>query len=497
VLDAAIVSSAAAILDGDPRGSALSLRFIEPKNRVVRRLNQPAGVCSMLRDGSVAMEASWCANESNDARQDKLGQLHRRLKRIVKARGALDAEEAAALREADALRVWRHYGYSSLLEYMEMELSYTPRQAIERLRVAKAIVDLPTIAQKLQQGELSFSAARELTRVATAETEGEWIEAAADKNVHQVEALVSGHELGDKPTDPTDPKLRKLRLRYEDIDPETKAMLRQARQILECELGDRLDDNAFLRTFARSVIDGAAAPQRTRAPYQIAITICADCKRGQQHGGNITVDMSPAKLEAALCDAQHIGRVDGDAPDVGRDAQHVGGVDGDENRAPHSAPRMKSPTHERPRSAVVRARSDIPPALRRAVRARDHGRCRVPWCRSSRNVDQHHVVPRSEGGTHTRDNLITLCESHHIAHHEGALIIEGTAGNAKFTRRAHSSFAIAERSVETAEALKALGFDRHEVKAAMDKTRTHVGTTELALEQWIKTALRYCPKPRG
>ena len=36
---------------------------------------------------------------------------------------------------------------------------------------------------------------------------------------------------------------------------------------------------------------------------------------------------------------------------------------------------------------------------------------------------------------------------------------------------------------------------RHEVAAAVEQARTHVGTTELSLEQWIKVALRYCPKP--
>jgi Holliday junction resolvasome RuvABC DNA-binding subunit len=77
------------------------------------------------------------------------------------------------------------------------------------------------------------------------------------------------------------------------------------------------------------------------------------------------------------------------------------------------------------------------------------------------------------------------------------LRIDGTASNPTFTRRAHNSFAIAERVLETSLALKTLGFDKHEVKAAMDTTRTHVGTTELTLDQWIKIALSYCPKPRS
>jgi hypothetical protein len=132
---------------------------------------------------------------------------------------------------------------------------------------------------------------------------------------------------------------------------------------------------------------------------------------------------------------------------------------------------------------------------RARARTSDCGKCSVPWCRSSRNVDQHHLIPISQGGQHTLENIISLCESHHIAHHAGALCIEGTASNATFTRRAHNSFAITERAVETSRALKDLGFDKREVKAAMERTRTHVGTSELSLQQWIKIALSYCPRP--
>ena len=56
---------------------------------------------------------------------------------------------------------------------------------------------------------------------------------------------------------------------------------------------------------------------------------------------------------------------------------------------------------------------------------------------------------------------------------------------------------IAERAVETKQALTQLGFKRHEVAAAIETTRAHVGRNELTLEQWIKIALSYCPKPTG
>src|SRR5215213_9488975 len=229
---------------------------------------------SMLRDEPVIAEATWCGvasarSERGAAYENECAKLHGRLKRIVRARGALDAQEAEALREAEQLRMWRQFGYGSLIEYMEMELGYAPRMALERLRVAKAIVELPAIAEAMAQGDLSFSAGRELTRVATPDTEEQWLEATGDKNLRDVEDMVSGHKRGDKPTDPVDPKLRTRSQRFDDIDDETRAMLRQAREILERERGERVDDCALLRTFARMVIDGAAAPTRTGAPYQI------------------------------------------------------------------------------------------------------------------------------------------------------------------------------------------------------------------------------------
>jgi Holliday junction resolvasome RuvABC DNA-binding subunit len=75
------------------------------------------------------------------------------------------------------------------------------------------------------------------------------------------------------------------------------------------------------------------------------------------------------------------------------------------------------------------------------------------------------------------------------------LLIAGTAPNLTFTRRAQSTFTTAERVVDTTRALRELRFDKREVAVAMEKTRAHVGTTELSLQQWIKIALGYCPRP--
>jgi hypothetical protein len=149
----------------------------------------------MLRDGLNSEVGRWASGPSDgNGHEQKCDRVHRALKRIVKARGALDAQECAALREAQRLVIWRAYGCASLVEYMTREMGYTERAAIERLRVAKAIEEVPQLGEALEQGALSFSGARELSRVIQPETQKEWIEAAQEKNVRQIEEMVSGHK---------------------------------------------------------------------------------------------------------------------------------------------------------------------------------------------------------------------------------------------------------------------------------------------------------------
>src|SRR5215510_153626 len=93
--------------------------------------------------------------------------VDRALRSIAARRAALDADEARWLREAEALQIWRQLGMVNAIDYMERVLGYAPRAAQERLRVARALAGLPSLEQALASGELSFSAVRELTRVAT------------------------------------------------------------------------------------------------------------------------------------------------------------------------------------------------------------------------------------------------------------------------------------------------------------------------------------------
>ena len=70
------------------------------------------------------------------------------------------------------------------------------------------------------------------------------------------------------------------------------------------------------------------------------------------------------------------------------------------------------------------SRSGIPPALRRAVLARDDG-CTVDACSSVYRLEVHHILERSKGGDNSPSNLTTLCWwHHHVAVHRQGLRID-------------------------------------------------------------------------
>src|SRR3954466_1988033 len=110
-------------------------------------------------------------NESADGGWRALDQ---KLRGIAKRRAALDAEEAALLREAERIEIWHELGYVSIADYLERVLGYGPKAGQDRLRVARALADLPELTEALSCGELPFTALRELTRVAVPRTEREW-----------------------------------------------------------------------------------------------------------------------------------------------------------------------------------------------------------------------------------------------------------------------------------------------------------------------------------
>ena len=317
---------------------------------------------------------------------------HREVCALAKRRCADDVLEAGLLCRVIRDEVWRHVGCVTLYEYLEMVLGYGPRVARDRVRVALALQDLPLLAQSLKQGEHSYSAMRELTRVVTPATQHEWLDAASGKRLRQIEELVAARKPGDLPTDPRDETVRKVLVTFEVL-PSEAAELAEVRRMLADEFGERLDDGPLLAILCAAVRAGGSG-NSARARNQVMTTICEKCHDGWVDGAGRQAKLSQAEVERAECDAQRIGS----------------------DRAP------------------ARATQDVSPKTRRHVWRRDHGKCCVPGCRSTRNLDIHHIVPRERNGSHDADNLTLCCGGHHGLLHDGKLAITGRAPDIVVTR---------------------------------------------------------------
>jgi hypothetical protein len=195
----------------------------------------------------------------------------------------------------------------------------------------------------------------------------------------EVEDAVRGHQPGDDPDDRPDPALETRTVRIE-MEPRTYALFLQARRALEAEHGQEMTDSEFMEEVSLGALERVGKKGGNKPAHAVAITVCRECQRGWQETGSKSIELPPADVERARCDAVLLGDVDGEVPE---------------------------PTE-----------GSIPRPVRRAVLARDHFRCVVPGCRSANHIDVHHVDPRAVGGPHEMMNLLTLCSVHHAGVHK-------------------------------------------------------------------------------
>jgi len=81
-------------------------------------------------------------------------------------------------------------GYSSIFQYAEKFFGYQRTETYEALRVGKALRSLSRSAAAFRDGTISYSSLREITRIASEETEGTWLEFARGKSCRALKAEV-------------------------------------------------------------------------------------------------------------------------------------------------------------------------------------------------------------------------------------------------------------------------------------------------------------------
>jgi hypothetical protein len=138
------------------------------------------------------------------------------------------------------------------------------REARERLRVGRALRRLPRLERAFVAGELAYSRIREVTRVATPQTELEWLERAQQMNMRELERRVA-QPLESMPRNPAQPASAKptatspsVRITFE-LSVDAWTLVQRALQQVRTIMGPNSSDGEALEVLARGALARAAS----------------------------------------------------------------------------------------------------------------------------------------------------------------------------------------------------------------------------------------------
>ena len=476
---------------GDPPGPAAGITaeaaLIEASETVDRAqaTTGPAAIeAPEPAEGAVVPTGSASLDEQRAAvlrRRDEAERLGEDIAELASRIQAATYELLVMIRAFDEREGWS--GFKSCAHWLNWRTGLALGAAREKVRVARALGDLPLLSDAMRRGRISYSKVRALTRVATPANERRLLGFAECAPASYVERLARAWRRVDMAEEAADERRRHERRQLSTwvdddgmvvirgrLSPEVGAVVRRA---LEAA-GDRLWKEAPPEEAAETsygqrqadalglVAESALAADLDRGTagdrYQVVLHIEAETLRAGT-GGQATdvralapavaaADVSVETPAAAASDVSaetptgQAASVDACALDVSAEtpAGHAALEDADGLRvSAETARRMACDAgavvmqHAADGSVldVGRKTRTIPPALRRALQARDR-QCRFPGC-NARRCDAHHVRHWADGGRTRLDNLVLLCRRHHRAvHEEGFTVRMSASGEAEF-----------------------------------------------------------------
>jgi len=339
------------------------------------------------------------------------------------------------IREFDARGGW-NTGFRSCAAWLSWRVGLDLGAARERVRVARALATLPSLAQALARGELSYAKVRALTRVATPETEGRLLAVGRAGTAEHVERIVRGWRRVDRKAEVQETARRHASRALHVYQDEDGMVVVRGR--LAPEVGAVL---VQALAAAREVVYPKNVPAGTCAPgvsqetptmaQQQADALALIAETALHHG----IDPgAPGERYQVVVHADAPVLADPEAPgqSVLEDGAHIFAETSQRLACDASRVVMRHAPDDRVVEVGARTRT-IPPALRRALHHRDRG-CRFPGC-GVRFGQGHHLRHWADGGPTTLSNLALLCRRHHRAVHEEGYQVERQAdGELRFRR---------------------------------------------------------------
>lgn len=323
------------------------------------------------------------------------------------------------IRQFDEENGWYAQGAVSCAHWLSWRIGLDLGTARERVRVARALGTLPTIDAALASGKLSYAKARALSRVATPENEAKLLELALYSTGAQLEKICRGYR-GVLKADET-PAIEERSV-CRRVLPGGMVKLELVLAPDEADLIMRAVDRARETEHAHASAEtsdddaNASSPLPSRADGMVALAEsflagnAANGNGGERFQVTLHVDQDPLAADGVLAATLDDGtRVSAETC----------------RRVLCDCGLVPTLGDGEPLNIGRRTRT-IPPAIRRALRLRDHG-CRFPGCTHDRFLHGHHVQHWLHGGETSVDNLLLLCTHHHRLVHEGGWSIEPMA----------------------------------------------------------------------
>ena len=340
--------------------------------------------------------------------------LLKRIARCLRLTGLGERALGFFLLDLHRRGLYRRFGFAGTIQFALIRFQIPPKKTRELLRVARALEELPRIDRAFAAGRLTWSAVREMTRVAVAETEAEWLDLAEKSTLRQIERVVSRTAHGDRPVlDPAGLPRARVRLVVE-LDMADLAIWQTAFDRLAGIAGSELDASTAVVRLAQSFLEQPLAreEQRARKAFQVVYHRCSECDRAW-----VETDEGPAGVPT-----ERVTERETAAEVIRLDEPEERDVQPD---VPQGTPPISTPVTPQ----VPRSERDKPhtPQLREQVLSRDSRRCAVPGCGRRNDLQAHHVVWRSHGGRSEIGGEVAVCRACHGLIHEGLLKVTGTA----------------------------------------------------------------------